>query len=100
MPNLLAPRAGGALAAITACPDSNVIFVAHAGLDKLVSVSDIWRSLPIENTVRARWWRVPAAEVPRSAEYETQVRWLFDWWQRIDGWISDNSPAADPASAA
>ncbi len=48
MPNLLPPRPGGALAAIAACPHADVIFVAHAGLDRLVSVADIWRSLPMD----------------------------------------------------
>ncbi len=38
MPNLLPPRSGGAFAAINACPDADVIFVAHAGLDHLVTV--------------------------------------------------------------
>ena len=100
MPNLLPPRTGGTLAAIAACPESDVIFVAHAGLDQLVSVSDVWRSLPIEQVVQARWWRVPAPDVPRSASYEAQVRWLYDWWQCIDGWIADNSRATDPAPLA
>jgi 1-acyl-sn-glycerol-3-phosphate acyltransferase len=99
MPNLLPPRTGGALAAIAACPGSDVIFVAHAGLDKLVSVADIWRSLPICQEIRARWWRVPATEVPRWAGHEAQVRWLYDWWRHIDSWISDNQPASDPAPA-
>jgi 1-acyl-sn-glycerol-3-phosphate acyltransferase len=90
MPNLLPPRAGGALAAIAACPDADVIFVAHAGLDRIVTVGDVWRNLRIDQTVRAKWWRVPADEVPRSADHEAQVRWLYDWWQRIDMWISQN----------
>ena len=34
MPNVLPPRPGGALAAIAACPEADVIFVAHAGLDR------------------------------------------------------------------
>ena len=62
MPNLLPPRAGGALAAIAACPAADVIFVAHAGLDRLVSVADIWRSLPMDQVVHAKWWRVPAGK--------------------------------------
>ena len=93
MPHLLPPRAGGALSAIAACPAADVIFVAHAGLDTLVSVADVWRSLPIEHTVHAKWWRVPAAEVPRALDQDAQVRWLYDWWQRIDDWIA-SSPAA------
>jgi 1-acyl-sn-glycerol-3-phosphate acyltransferase len=94
MPNLLAPRTGGAFSAIAACPDADVIFVAHAGLDTLVTVSDIWRSLPMDQTVHAKWWRVPADEVPRSGDHESHVRWLYDWWERIDTWISENRPGA------
>jgi 1-acyl-sn-glycerol-3-phosphate acyltransferase len=90
MPNLLPPRPGGALAAIGACPEADVIFVAHAGLDRLVSVGDVWRSLPIGAIVRAKWWRVPVGEVPRSADHEAQVQWLYEWWQRIDTWISED----------
>jgi hypothetical protein len=91
MPNLLPPRTGGAFAAIGACPSADVIFVAHTGLDKLVSVRDVWQSLRTDVTVHARWWRVPAAEVPRGADHETQVAWLFDWWERLDGWITEES---------
>jgi 1-acyl-sn-glycerol-3-phosphate acyltransferase len=102
MPNLLPPRAGGALAAIEACPGADVIFVAHAGLDRLLTVGDVWRSLPIDQVVKAKWWRVPAGQVPRSADHDAQVLWLYDWWKRIDTWISENRPdgAADQQSAA
>jgi 1-acyl-sn-glycerol-3-phosphate acyltransferase len=99
MPNLLPPRTGGALAAIGACPDADVIFVAHAGLDQLVSVRDIWRSLPVGHTIHAKWWRVTASQVPRHADHDTQVRWLYDWWERIDTWISANRPAGAQAPA-
>jgi 1-acyl-sn-glycerol-3-phosphate acyltransferase len=98
MPNLLPPREGGVLAAITACPAADVIFVAHAGLDGLVSVGDVWRDLPINQTVVARWWRIPAGEVPRDAGHEAQVKWLYDWWQLIDGWITDHRPAGAPGA--
>jgi Acyltransferase len=94
MPNLLPPRTGGAFAAIGACPSADVIFVAHTGLDKLVSVRDVWQSLRTDVTVHARWWRVPASEVPRGVDHETQVGWLFDWWERLDGWITQESGAA------
>jgi 1-acyl-sn-glycerol-3-phosphate acyltransferase len=104
MPNLLAPRAGGALAAIAACPDADVIFVAHAGLDRFVSVGDIWRNLPMDQTVYAKWWRIPVGEVPRSLDREAQVLWLYDWWERIDAWISrkhlDATMAPSPPPAA
>ena len=92
MPNLLAPRSGGAFTAIDACPAADVIFVAHAGLDRLVSVGDVWRNLPVNQTIRAKWWRVPADQVPRDADHEAQLLWLYDWWKRIDAWISANRP--------
>ena len=94
MPNVLPPRAGGALAAIAACPQADVIFLAHTGLDRLVSVRDVWRSLRSDMEITARWWRVPAASVPRSASRETQVTWLYDWWQRIDAWITAENEGA------
>jgi len=95
MPNVLPPHASGALAAIEACPAADVIFVAHTGLDRLVSVRDVWRGLRADMEIRARWWRVPSASVPRAASRETQLTWLYDWWQRIDAWITaENSDTA------
>src|SRR6266566_4334312 len=101
MPNLLPPRPGGALAAIAACPDADVIFVAHAGLDNIVTIGDVWGKFPIDQVIRARWWRVPGESVPRSADHEAQVQWLYDWWERIDAWITENRPGgvALPAAA-
>jgi 1-acyl-sn-glycerol-3-phosphate acyltransferase len=96
MPNLLPPRPGGAMAAIDACPDADVIFVAHAGLDGIISVGDVWRRFPIDQVIRAKWWRVPFDQVPRSADHEARVKWLYDWWELIDGWISANRPAGVP----
>jgi 1-acyl-sn-glycerol-3-phosphate acyltransferase len=93
MPNVLPPRGGGALTAIAACPDADVIFVAHAGLDLLVSVGDVWRSLPMDQLIRVKWWRVPFDMVPRDAGEEVQLRWLYDWWELIDAWITDNRPS-------
>ena len=92
MPNLLPPRPGGTLAAIAACPQADVIFVAHAGLDNIISVGDVWRNFPIDQVIRAKWWRVPVDQVPRSVGHEAQVQWLYDWWERIDSWISENRP--------
>jgi 1-acyl-sn-glycerol-3-phosphate acyltransferase len=92
MPNVLPPHASGALAAIEACPAADVIFVAHTGLDRLVSVRDVWRGLRADMEIRARWWRVPSASVPHAVSRETQLTWLYDWWQRIDAWITAENP--------
>ena len=95
IPNLLPPRSGGTLAAISACPDADVIFVAHAGLDNIITLGDVWGKFPINQVIRARWWRVPVDAVPRELDHEGQVQWLYDWWERIDTWISKNRPSRD-----
>jgi 1-acyl-sn-glycerol-3-phosphate acyltransferase len=100
MPNLLPPRPGGALAAIEACPDADVIFVAHAGLDNIISLGDVWARFPVNQVIKARWWRVPHDAVPRTASHEAQLQWLYAWWERIDEWITENRPASSPAPAA
>jgi 1-acyl-sn-glycerol-3-phosphate acyltransferase len=94
MTNLLPPRSSGALAAVESAPAADVIFVAHTGLDDLITVGDVWRGLPMETVIKVRWWRVLAADVPR--ERETLVPWLFDWWERIDAWIAEHRAAATP----
>jgi 1-acyl-sn-glycerol-3-phosphate acyltransferase len=96
MPSVLAPRPAGTLAALAACPEADVIFVAHAGLDRLVSVRDVWRSLQSDMEVRARWWRVASADVPRAASYEGRVLWLYEWWEQVDAWITADHAGADP----
>jgi hypothetical protein len=100
MPNLLPPKSGGVAAAIGACPEADVVFVAPAGLDNLVSARDIWRCIPLRRPVRARWWRVPADQGPRAVSHEDQVKWLYDWWQRIDEWVSQNRPASETVRPA
>jgi 1-acyl-sn-glycerol-3-phosphate acyltransferase len=98
MSNLLAPRTGGVLAALAAAPTADVIFVAHTGLDDLVTVRDVWHGIPMEQTVRSRWWRVPAAEVPASRE--ARVAWLYGWWEKIDRWVDENRPVRPTAIRA
>jgi len=48
-------------------------------------------------SVTARWWRVPAAEVRGTGGGQAKVDWLYDWWQRIDAWITEQH--AGPAGS-
>ncbi|MEV1177760.1 1-acyl-sn-glycerol-3-phosphate acyltransferase [Nonomuraea sp. NPDC049784] len=100
MDHLLPPRPKGAITAIEACPTADVIFVAHTGLDDLITLGDVWRKLPVSAHITAKWWRVPAAEVPR--ERAERIQWLYDHWEQIDGWIDTQrqarAPAGHPAS--
>jgi 1-acyl-sn-glycerol-3-phosphate acyltransferase len=82
---VLAPRTGGALAALRAAPVADVLFVAHTGLEDLSSIVDLWRGLPMDARVQVELWRVPADDVPEGDA--ARVAWLLAWWRRIDAWI-------------
>jgi uncharacterized membrane protein len=84
--HLLPPKPLGAMTAIAAAPDADVVFVGHCGLEMLSSVRDVWRNLPTDLTVHARLWRVPAAEIPPVDQQET---WLYDRWEDIDRWVDE-----------
>jgi 1-acyl-sn-glycerol-3-phosphate acyltransferase len=88
MRNVLAPKPGGTLAALDAAAGAEVIWVAHTGVDKMLTIADVWRELPLETTIMMRWWSVDAAAVPKDRE--ERVEWLFDWWARIDQWIEEH----------
>ena len=60
----MAPRPGGFFAAVDAAPDADVFFVAHTGLDRIRTVSDVWRELPTDKTIVMRFWNVPRGEIP------------------------------------
>ncbi|QKW33247.1 1-acyl-sn-glycerol-3-phosphate acyltransferase [Actinomadura sp. NAK00032] len=92
MPNLMPPRPGGVLAALDAAPDADVVFVAHTGLDDMATVGDIWRRIPLTAPVHARWWRIPAEDVPDGRD--ARVDWLYREWERADAWIGENRAPA------
>jgi 1-acyl-sn-glycerol-3-phosphate acyltransferase len=94
--NVLPPKPGGLSAAIDAAPDAGVIFVAHTGLDRMMTVADVWRELPMDKQLIMRFWSVPPDEVP--AGEQERVDWLYDWWARIDAWIEENRPTVRPLS--
>jgi hypothetical protein len=64
MRHVLPPRTGGVTAALEAAPHADVVLVAHAGLEGLSTLADLWDGLPMDGAVRLCWWFVPAQEVP------------------------------------
>ena len=94
MQNVLAPRPGGVLAALDAAPDADIVLVAHTGLDHLLTVSDLWRELPMDKQIIMRWWRVPRAEIPDGRD--DRIDWLFSRWEEIDRWVDEHRPVDLP----
>ena len=91
MRHVLPPRPGGVQAALAAAPHADVVFVAHTGLEHLSTPADLWDGLPMDTTVRLRWWFVPAADVPRDEQ--EQESWLYERWAEIDRWIASHAVA-------
>jgi 1-acyl-sn-glycerol-3-phosphate acyltransferase len=94
--NVMAPRPGGFFAAMDAAPDADVFFVAHTGLDRIRTISDVWRELPTDKTIIMRFWNVPRAEIP--ADHDERNDWLMREWERIDDWIDRHRPEAETAA--
>ncbi len=90
MTNVLAPRPGGLIAALDGAPNADVVLVAHTGLDHMLTVTDVWRELPMDKRIIMRWWTVSRVDIPDDRE--GRIEWLFDWWERIDTWIEENRP--------
>jgi 1-acyl-sn-glycerol-3-phosphate acyltransferase len=96
--NLLPPRLGGSVALLEAARDADVVIFGHVGLDGFEYISDIWSGGLVGTTVRLRFWRFPAAEVP--ADRDELIAWLYARWQELDDWIGEMRRAGPAAAAA
>ena len=86
--NVLPPRLGGPLALLEEARDLDVVFCGHVGLDGFEYIRDIWGGGLVGTTVKVRFWRVPAADVP--AQERERIEWLYDRWQALDDWVGAN----------
>ncbi len=92
MAHMLPPHPSGALAALNADPEADVIFGAHTGLGLAAFPRQLWRHPPIGGTLTTRMWLAPASQRPQDPE--EQVRWLYDWWKRLDEWVASQGEEA------
>ncbi len=80
----LPPRPGGALTLLDAAPDTDVLIVAHRGLEGLANLTDLLSGNVVGKAVQIRIWRINAADIPQG---EARRRWLFDCWKRVDDFV-------------
>jgi 1-acyl-sn-glycerol-3-phosphate acyltransferase len=91
--NVLPPRLGGTLALLDAAPDADVLVIAHHGFEGSALPRDLWRGRLIGQTLTAKAWRVPAAEIP--AGRDDRVDWLYEQWRRVDTWVQEQLTATE-----
>jgi hypothetical protein len=97
MERVLPPRSAGVAAAVRSAPEADVVFVAHTVLEDVGELRSLRRLGRLGRPVLARYWRIPASEVPRDEE--ALVPWLYEWWARIDAWI-DARTGSSPRTVA
>jgi len=86
--HVLPPHMGGPLAVLERARGADVVFSAHTGLEGANHLRDLVAGSLIGATIRVRYWRVPARDVPADAA--ARVEWLWQWWERIDAWIEES----------
>ena len=89
--NVLPPRLGGPLALLDEARGADVVLCGHVGLDGFEYISDIWAGGLVGTTVRVRFWRFTAAEIPASEQDRT--KWLYERWQTLDDWVGEQRDA-------
>ena len=89
MTHVLPPRSAGAAAAIHARTDMTVVFIAHAGLDDLTSLRDLWRKVPLRRRVEVGYWSVPRDQIPDDRR--ATADWLFEEWAKVNAWIDERT---------
>jgi 1-acyl-sn-glycerol-3-phosphate acyltransferase len=93
--NVLPPRLGGTVVLLESARQADVVIFGHVGLDGFEYISDIWSGGLVGTTVRLKFWRFPAAEVP--SDHDELIAWLYDRWQMLDDWIGE-AHAGGPAA--
>lgn len=85
MHHVSAPRPGGALAAIEAAPQADVLIMGHVGFP--TGAGEVWRLLPAPQTIDVRLWHEPTGAIPTGRD--EQIDWLFGWWRTLDAWVDE-----------
>jgi 1-acyl-sn-glycerol-3-phosphate acyltransferase len=86
--HVMPPRPGGVLALLDALPGTDVVVLAHTGLDRFASFAELARAVPLRDPVAVTAWRIAAENVP--ADPLDRITWLDDQWLRVDAWCVEH----------
>jgi 1-acyl-sn-glycerol-3-phosphate acyltransferase len=97
MDNVLPPRPSGVAACLRARPRIKVVIAAHCGLDRIVSVRQLWRAIPFQTAMTVRFW--PAQAPPATQDEDAVAAWLTSEWAIVDQWIDSRREKSLQATA-
>jgi 1-acyl-sn-glycerol-3-phosphate acyltransferase len=83
------PRPGGVLTVLKNAPDTDVLIIAHSGLEGLAGPKDLWKAAPFRLPVLIKVWRIPAAEIP--ATDDDRINWIYSVWADVNAWVVEHS---------
>lgn len=93
----LPPRPGGVLGLMEQNPGLDVVICGHVGLEPATRLYDFVDGALVGAELVFRFWRFPAAEIPR--EPEARLGWLYERWAEMDAWVDGRLGAeADQAT--
>ena len=86
--HVLPLRLGGTHALIDGAPHADLVFCAHTGYESSAKLADFVRGALYRGTVRVKFWRVPAAQVP--TDHAERAAFLQREWKKVDAWIGEH----------
>ncbi len=84
--HVLPLRLGGTHALIDAAPHADLVFCAHTGYEGSGQLEDFIRGGLYKMTVRVKFWRVPAAQVPR--DHAERAAFLDAQWRKVNDFVA------------
>lgn len=86
--HVLPPRRSGALTLLETSPGTDVVFLAHTGLEGMENLNHLWRGALIGRTIHLALWRVPAADIPKDEA--GRVAWLNGQWEKMNHFVDEH----------
>ncbi|MCA9527083.1 MAG: lysophospholipid acyltransferase family protein [Myxococcales bacterium] len=92
--HVLPPRPGGAVSLLEK-KATDVVFLAHTGLEKVRTLRNLVDGSFVGTTLRIALWRISHQTLPAGREALTA--WLHTRWSEVDAWVGRQVPAGKAA---
>ncbi len=84
--HVLPLRLGGTNALIEAAPNADIVICAHTGYENTEQLKDFVNGGLYRAAVRVKFWRIPAAQVPR--DIDARAEFLHQEWRKVNDFVA------------